>query len=131
MTQRLANEASDIIAAAACMSLYLLVPEDPEYNPISVMTLLGTEDDLYLPDEEMPGALQNFETWKSMNNCTGTYEVTWSSGSSLAWTYQDCENATEVTLVTIDGGGHILYDGEDTEINTTRLAWEFMRRFSK
>ncbi len=131
MTQRLANEASDIIAAAACMSLHLLVPENPEYTPISVMTLLGTKDDLYYPDEEMPGALENFEKWKTMNNCSGTYEVTWSSGNNVAWTYRDCDNGTEVTLVTIDGGGHVLYKGEETEINTTRLAWDFMKRFSK
>ena len=131
MAQRLANEASDIIAAAACMSLHLLVPENQNYSPISVMTLMGSKDDLYYADDEMPGAKENFEKWKTMNNCTGTYKVTWTSGNSVAWTYQDCENKTEVTLVTIDGGGHILYKGEDTEINTTRLAWEFMKRFSK
>jgi polyhydroxybutyrate depolymerase len=131
MAQRLANEASDLIAAVACMSLHLLVPKDPEYDPISVMTLLGTEDDLYHPYNEMPGALENFDTWKTMNNCTGSYKVTWHSGNSVAWTYQDCDNDTEVTLVTIDGGGHILYKGKDTEINTTRLAWEFMKRFRK
>jgi len=131
MTQRLANEASDIIAAAACMSLHLLVPKSEDYSPISVMTLLGTDDDLYYANEDMTGAKENFEKWKTMNNCTGTYEITWNSGNSVAWTYQDCENNTEVTLVTIDGGGHILYKGEDTEINTTRLAWDFMKRFKK
>jgi len=131
MTQRLANEASDMIAAVACMSLHLLVPESPDYTPISVMTIMGTEDDLYYTNEEMTGAKENFEKWKMMNNCTGTYKVTWHSGNSVAWTYQDCDNNTEVTLVTIDGGGHILYKGEDTEINTTRLAWDFMKRFRK
>jgi polyhydroxybutyrate depolymerase len=131
MTQRLANEASDIIAAAACMSLHLLVPKDPEYNPISVMTLFGTNDDLYLPGDGMPGAIENFNTWKAMNNCNGTYEVTWNSGNNVAWTYLDCDNDTEVTLVTIDGGGHILYKGENTDVNTTRLAWDFMKKFSK
>jgi hypothetical protein len=43
--------------------------------------------------------------WEEMNNCTGTYEVTWQSGNSVAWTYTDCQNGAEVTLVTIDGGG--------------------------
>lgn len=131
MTQRIANEASDIVAAAACMSLHLLVPKDPDYNPISVMTLLGNKDDLYNSGEDMPGAIENFNKWKSMNNCSGTYEVTWSSGNSVAWTYTDCDNDTEVTLVTIDGGGHILYKGRDTKINTTLLAWNFLKKFSK
>jgi polyhydroxybutyrate depolymerase len=131
MTQRLANEASDMIAAAACMSLHLLVPKSTDYAPVSVMTIMGTDDDLYYANEDMTGAKENFEQWKSMNNCTGEYEVTWTSGNSVAWTYQDCENDTEVALVTIDGGGHILYEGEDTEINTTIIAWEFMKRFRK
>jgi polyhydroxybutyrate depolymerase len=130
MAQRLANEASDIIAACACISLHLLVPEDPEYNPVSVMTILGTNDDLYEPGDT-PGALENFNTWKTMNNCTGSYTVTWSSGDSVAWTYQDCENGTEVCLVTIDGGGHVLYKGIQTDIDTSRLAWDFMKRFTK
>ena len=131
MTQRLANEASDMIAAAACMSLHLLVPKSPDYSPISVMTIMGTNDDLYYANEEMTGAKENFDHWKEMNNCSGTFEVTWSSGNSVAWTYQNCGNNSEVTLVTIDGGGHILYKGEDTEINTTTLAWDFMKRFKK
>ena len=131
MAQRLANEASDMIAAAACMSLHLLVPVDPGYRPVSVMTLLGTRDDLYYPGDDTPGALGNFDTWKTMNNCTGSPTVTWRSGKSVANTYSNCDNGTEITLVTIDGGGHILYDGEKTDIDTARLAWGFMKRFSK
>jgi len=130
MTQRLANEASDIIAAAACMSLHLLVPADPGYRPVSVMTLLGTRDDLYYPGD-LPGALKNFNTWKTMNNCTGSYAVTWSSGKSVAQTYSDCDKGTEICLVTIDRGGHVLYKGEETDIDTSRLAWDFMKRFTK
>jgi polyhydroxybutyrate depolymerase len=132
MTQRLANEASDIIAAAACMSFYLLVPEDPGYTPVSVMELHGSRDGIvdYEPGE-FPGALENFNTWKTMNNCTGSYTVTWSSGNSFAWTYQNCDNGTEVSLVTIDRAGHVPYRGEGTDIDTTRLAWDFMKRFTK
>lgn len=130
MTQRLANEASDMIAAAACMSLHLLVPEDAGYAPVSVMTILGTNDDLYEPGDT-PGALENFNTWKTMNNCTGSYAVTWSSGKSVAWTYQTCDNDTEICLVTIDEGGHVLYKGDETDIDTARLAWDFMKRFNK
>ena len=109
MSQRLSNDASDVITAVACMSLHLLVPENDDYQPIPVMTIMGTKDDLYYPQEEMPGALQNFEKWKTMNNCSGEYVVTWSFDKSVAWTYQDCENDAEVTLITIDGGGHVLY----------------------
>lgn len=66
-----------------------------------------------------------------MNNCTGSPAVTWRSGNSFAWTYQNCDNGTEICLVTIDGGGHVLYQGEETDIDTARLAWDFMKRFTK
>ncbi|MDA0196071.1 MAG: hypothetical protein O2951_13675 [Bacteroidetes bacterium] len=131
MAQRVANEASDLIAAAACMSLHLLTPDDPQYKPVSVMTIMGTKDDLYMANEDMPGAAENFERWKGKNDCKGVYEVTWISGESVAWTYKDCDGQTEVALVTINEGGHMLYEGEETTINTTQLAWDFMKRFSK
>jgi polyhydroxybutyrate depolymerase len=131
MTQRLANEASDLVAAVACMSLHLLTETDPKYSAVPVMTIMGTKDDLYLANDEMPGAAENFERWKTMNNCLGTYEVTWTSSKSTTWTYTDCEDETEVAMVTIEDGGHMLYEGEETEINTTRLAWDFMKKFKK
>ncbi|MBW2262835.1 MAG: hypothetical protein JRG91_12740, partial [Deltaproteobacteria bacterium] len=84
---------------------------------------------LYIPSDYL-GAQDNFDTWKTMNNCTEPYAETWSSGDSVAWTYEDCDNGTEVSLVTIDGGGHVLYAGEETDIDTTRLAWDFMQRFT-
>jgi ribosomal protein L31 len=37
----------------------------------------------------------------------------------------------EVCLVTIDKAGHVLYPGAETDIDTARLAWEFMKRFKK
>jgi len=66
-----------------------------------------------------------------MNNCTGSYTETWRSGESYAWTYKNCDKGTEVSLVTVDEGGHILYKGEGTDIDTTRLAWDFMKRFTR
>jgi polyhydroxybutyrate depolymerase len=132
MAQRLANEASDIVAAVACMAQYLLVPPDTGYTPVSVMEIHGTKDWAadYKPDV-FPGAVENFDTWKMMNNCTGSYTETWESGKSVAWTYQTCDNGTEVSLVTIDGAGHVLYSGEETDVDTARLAWDFMKKFAK
>ena len=66
-----------------------------------------------------------------MNDCTGPEEETWRSGNSVAVTCRNYDNGSEVTLVTIDGGGHVLYQGEDTDFNTTRMVWDFMKRFSR
>jgi polyhydroxybutyrate depolymerase len=125
MAQRLVNEACSWFAAAASFSLHLMVPADPDYTPVPIMLLYGTTDDLY------EGAAGNFKKWKQMNRCTGPDKETWRSGNSSALTAHNSENGTEVVLVTIDGGGHVLYEGEDTEFNTTGMAWEFMRRFTK
>ncbi|MHC4266768.1 MAG: PHB depolymerase family esterase [Planctomycetota bacterium] len=131
MAQRLANEASDMIAAAAGVSLHLLVPKADDYTPVSVIMLYGNKDlDIYNP-EEFVTAKENFNKWKTMNDCKGSYVETWKNGDSVAWTYQDCGDDTEVTIVTIDGGGHVLYQGQQTDIDTTRMAWEFMKRFTK
>ncbi len=66
-----------------------------------------------------------------MNNCEDAYELTWTSGNSVAWTYRDCDNGSEVSLVTIDEGEHVLYEGEGTDLNISRIAWDFMKKFSK
>ncbi|MHC4842786.1 MAG: PHB depolymerase family esterase [Planctomycetota bacterium] len=131
MAQRLANEASDIIAAVAGVSLHLLVPEAADYAPVSVIILYGNKDiDIYEP-EGFITAKENFNKWKTMNECKGSYVDTWKDGDSVTWTYQDCADDTEVSIVTIDKGGHVLYQGQQTEIDTTRMAWDFMKRFTK
>jgi poly(3-hydroxybutyrate) depolymerase len=130
MAQRLANEASAMVAATASMSLHLLVPEADDYTPVPVMILMGTEDDLY-ESGELTGARGNFEVWKTMNDCMGDPVETWRDGNSYALTFKNCRDGTEVTLVTIEGGGHVLYEGQGTDINTSRLAWNFMKKFNK
>ena len=44
MTHKLANEASDVFAAAGCMALYLLENPHPSYSPISLIEVHGTLD---------------------------------------------------------------------------------------
>jgi len=130
MAQRMAVEASDIVASVACIALHLLVPDTKNYSPVSVMTLFGTKDDLYYPSD-IPGAVENFERWKDINNCIGDSKETWRFDDHFTLTYENCENQTEVSLVTINQGGHVLYQGVETDINTSKMAWDFMRRFKK
>ena len=42
-----------------------------------------------------------------------------------------CKNQTEVSLVTINESGHVLYEGFQTDINTSKIALDFMRKFEK
>ena len=130
MAQRMAVEASDIVSSVACIALHLLVPETQNYSPVSVMTLFGTKDDLYYPSD-LPGALENLKKWKEINNCEGDPNETWRSNDHFTLTYENCDNETQVSLVTINEGGHVLYRGVQTDINTSKMAWDFMKRFTK
>jgi polyhydroxybutyrate depolymerase len=131
MAQRVAADASDLVAAVACMSLYLLDDADPGYTPVPVMELHGTNDGVvaYEPSAFFAGAEENWSYWAELNGCTGDPAETWRSDASAARTYQTCAGGSEVSLVTIDRGGHVLYAGVGTDIDTARLAWDFMRRF--
>lgn len=131
MAQRLAADASDVMAAVACMSHFLLVAPDVGYRAVSVMELHGTSDVVvsYGPGL-FGGAAENLERWRSLNNCAGEAVESWRSGESVAETYQDCEGRVEVSLVTVSDGLHGLYSPFGTDIDTTGLAWEFMSRFT-
>ena len=133
MSQRLAIEASDLFAAAACMAFYLLVPDNDAYSPIPVMEMHGTDDNIV---PFYPGASDNLERWASLNGCSGSPEVSQIADSaSIAGdsirTYQNCANNAKVALVTINGGGHVLYKGYGTQVGTTAIAWDFLSAFSK
>ena len=83
MAQRLANEASDIVAAAAGVSLHPLVPEAADYTPVSVIMLYGHKDlDIYAP-EGFITAKESFEKWKTMNDCRGPCVETWRDEESV------------------------------------------------
>jgi len=132
MTQRFVLEASDLVAAGACMAMVRLVDRPNTYGAVPFMALHGTDDDVVPYDgEEFPGALENIARWADDNLCEANPETTWSDGDSAALSWLDCANDSEVSLATIAGGGHILYGGEDTDLDTTVLAWEFLSRFSR
>ena len=133
MAQRLAAEASDVVAAAACMSLHLLVPPAQDYSPVPVMILYGTRDkDIYAPEEgELPSAEENFLNWGRINRCVGPAIETLASMGVLAMTYRQCAAETEISMVAIEGGVHVLYKGMQSDVDTTQIAWDFLKRFSQ
>ena len=133
MSQRFANEASDLVAATASLALYLLVPESENYSPVPVLEIHGTKDSVVNWHEAgpFPGAMRNLETWATMNQCSGEPVESWREGAHYALTYEDCQQGADVTLVTIHEGGHVIYPNMGSRINTTAMAWDFVKRFSK
>ncbi|MEM7365066.1 MAG: PHB depolymerase family esterase [Pseudomonadota bacterium] len=133
MSQRLANEASDLLAASASVALYLLVPPHDDYDPIPVMQIHGTLDRTvpYEARRVFPGAMPNLTNWGEMNQCKGEPIETWRNGESFMLTYKDCANGSSVSHVSVHEGGHVTYKGRETDLDTSRIAWDFMRRYTK
>ena len=151
MTHKLANEASDVFAAAGCMALYLLEEPHPSYSPISLIEVHGVVDaiipygtsyssSLYfdgsLDGEE--GAIQNIMDWAAMNECEdsgGTPKMFEMYADYSIMGYDACEMGTEVHLVTLNYANHWPYPDIDfdnpTNVDTVQIVWEFMSRFSK
>lgn len=134
MAQRFAFEAADIVAAGACMSHFLLNRYGNGAIPASFMTLHGTADDVvdYTLDEWFDtGARPNVARLADIDDCVGEPVVTWQDGDHRTETYADCPEGREIALTTIAGGGHHLYGGADTDVDTTEIAWQFMSRFRR
>ena len=116
MTQRLAAQASEIFAAAACSSMYFWEDPSPDYSPIPFMEIHGLVDELvhypsvslvgfyygvYNIEAALVGAIQNFENWADMNGCQGLMpEIIDLQEDYDIRAYSDCENGAEVRLMT-------------------------------
>ena len=140
MTQMLATQASELFAAAGCMSMYLITAPSPDYSPVPFMEVHGLLDDLILYGNTGPlyifgqeegwakeGALQNLEDWRKMNNCSGigpemiTVEADYDMRG-----YSNCDNGAEVRLMTLNYAGHNPYakDCPDYELDSAGdLLW--------
>ena len=76
-----------------------------------------------------------------MNGCSGnTPDLNEQEEYYYVWGFTDCDNGTEVSLVTIRAGTHNIYAKNDPEssepgtqgtVDTAQIAWDFMSRFSK
>ena len=154
LSQKLANEHSDVFAAVACMSYYLLDDPEPDYYSIPVMEIHGlvdqiilySNDAIHLPNVEAQehGAIQNLLLWAEMNGCQGS--IPDSNSPSTFYSIQsftDCENGSEVSLVTLyaadhnpyeeefDPDGQLIFVGNGGTVDTNGIAWDFMIKFSK
>ncbi|MEM7129905.1 MAG: PHB depolymerase family esterase [Chloroflexota bacterium] len=128
LAQRLAAEASAVFAGVGCMSMVGLVEPAPDYSPIPIIVVQGTEDSVVAYEgESWISAMENFEAWKARNNCTGPVEEIWREGEHNMIQASGCTNDASVALVTIVGSDHIAYKGHHAEeVDTLRMAWDFL-----
>ncbi|TMQ05248.1 MAG: hypothetical protein E6J90_43760 [Deltaproteobacteria bacterium] len=130
MSQRLAAEANDIFAAAACSSLYLLTGETQLARPTSVTEIHGLQDTTvsYNQSSSWTGAQNNFHRWATLDGCTGTAVRTNLTSSSFVERFSSCAGGTQVALYSIRSG-HITYNNNDG-LNIAQITWDNLKSFT-
>ena len=160
MAQRMALEASELIAAVACTSGYLSFHEAEGYSPVPVMEMHGFLDENQpytntanwaIVDEKrrniesiQSGAIENMYDWAAYNGCEGALPDRNEPGAIYSIQgFTNCQDGTEVALITVHAGGHNLYVndvctpaavwkclGNQGMYDTNQLEWDFLSRFS-
>lgn len=161
MAQRMALQASDIVAAVACTSGYLSIHDAEGYSPVPVMEIHGfiDENQQYtntanwaIVDENrrnlesiQSGAVENMYDWAEYNDCEGALPDRNEPGAIYTIQgFTNCADDTEVALITIHSGGHNLYPndactpdfvwncfGSQGLWDVNQMQWDFLSRFSK
>ena len=141
LSHRIACELSERIGAVAPVAGVLGIP-DADCTPARAMPVMhfhGTDDPLVpwngstvlgfisVPD--------SFAGWAARDGCTGAPSQTYAHGDASCSTYASCAGGAEVTLCTIDGGGHTWPGGTpvptlgatSTDLDATAHMWTFFQ----
>ena len=128
MAHRLACEAADVFAAAASVTgvLSLAGPCSPS-RPISMVQFHGTDDNIVAYDG-FPAVPAMMDAWAARNGCSAVPETTFDQGDMHCETWPGCDAGVEVSLCTIDGGGHCwpgngdcLFGHSSTELHASEV----------
>jgi polyhydroxybutyrate depolymerase len=137
MSHRIGCELADQFAAIAPVAGVLGIPTCNPSRPMPVIHFHGTADTLVPYDGNAAmgfiPVLDTFHGWADRDGCTGTPAQTYAKGDATCQTYSQCAGGAEVTLCTIDGGGHTWPGGTpvptlgltSTDINATDAMWTF------
>jgi polyhydroxybutyrate depolymerase len=137
LSQRLACELSDKIAAIGPVAGVMGIPTCTPSRPVPVIEFHGTSDPLVPYDGDpaigYPSVATTISGWVMRNGCNTTPKTTYSNGDATCVTYSQCQEGADVTLCTIDGGGHTWPGGTpipvlgvtSTDISATDAMWSF------
>jgi polyhydroxybutyrate depolymerase len=127
LSQRLAVEASDVIAAASCTSHNLLTTASSLNRPISVTEIHGLQDALVPYEQSIvsAGAQNNFKRWAKLNGCIGTPSKTAITANSYVEEFANCAAGVKVKLYSIKSD-HITYLNTDG-VNVAQIVWDTLK----
>lgn len=110
LSHRLACEVSDRIAAIGPTSGTMAIPTCTPTRAVPVMHFHGTSDFVVPFDGGGLGNAQSVPDtiagWVTRNGCNATPTITFDEGDASCETYAECTDGADVTLCTLEGGGH-------------------------
>ncbi len=109
MAHRLACEAADVFAGVASVAGVLTMLQCQPSRPISVQQFHGTSDSIVSYGGYGPGfpAVDGMMVdWAARNGCAPVPVISHEEGDATCETWTACDDGVEVTLCTVDGGGH-------------------------
>ena len=137
LSNRIGCELADRFAAIAPVAGVLGVPTCTPARPMPVMHFHGTADPLVPWDGSAAlgfiSVPDSIAGWVARDHCTGAPVQTYQHGDATCSTYDHCDGGAEVTLCTIDGGGHTWPGGTpvptlgatSTDLSATDAMWTF------
>lgn len=138
LSHRLACELADRVAAVAPVAGVIGVTSCSPSRPVSVMHFHGTADTLVpytgSPLLGFPGVMTTATEWAVRNGCDATPASESVAPDVRCDTWSGCDAGTEVTLCTVEGGGHTwpggtpLPFGVTSGYSATDAMWEFFLR---
>ena len=129
MSNRLACDAADLIAAVAPVASFLAVRDCAPARPIPILMFNGTADPL-VPYSAAAGS---YAGWGELNGCTGEPEGTFANGDSSCVSYPECADGATTSFCSVEGGGHT-WPGSfpiprlgytTTDLHATDAMWDF------
>ena len=139
LSHRIGCELADRFAAIAPVAGVMGIDSCTPSRPMPVMHFHGTQDPLVPWDGSatlgFPSVMATFTGWAMRDGCTGNAVETYSHGDAHCSTYQHCNGGADVTLCTIEGGGHTWPGGTpvqtlgftSTDIHATDAMWTFFQ----
>jgi polyhydroxybutyrate depolymerase len=139
MSNRIGCELADRVAAIAPVAGVTGVPTCTPSRPIPVIHFHGTADTLVPYDGNMAMGFiavpDDFAAWGMRDGCTDTPSTTFSMGDASCSSYLQCAGGAQVTLCTVQNGGHTWPGGTPvpslgyttTNISATDAMWSFFQ----
>ena len=138
-SHRLGCELSSRIAAIAPVAGVLGITTCNPSRPVPIIEFHGTADPLvpYNGDALLgfPSVPDTFAGWATRDGCTGQPAVTYDNVDSQCQTYASCNGGVEVTLCTVQGGGHTWPGGTPIPtgyttpyLSATDAMWDFFQK---